>query len=125
MARQVPPSPTATARRVLSSTESGAPEPQRVTAWIDEVMRDTDAFFDAGRCDDYQISGDTLQYPSAPHAPSRQQSGPRQVVSVRGGPGGAGGGRPPAVELGRGWACRAGATARPVRHLGAPAQPAV
>ena len=28
-------------------------------------MGDTDAFFDAGRCDDYALTGDTLQYPSA------------------------------------------------------------
>ena len=51
--------------QVLPSTEPAISEQQHVTAWVDAVMRDTDAFFDAGRCDDYALTGDTLQYPSA------------------------------------------------------------
>ena len=44
----------------------GAAHDVRVERWVDEVMRDTRAFFDAPPTRDYDVRrGDTLRFPSA------------------------------------------------------------
>ena len=57
----------------------GAPPRQRITAWVEEVMRDTGAFFDHGRCSDFTLTGEMLRYPSALTTPHPENN----VVSAR------------------------------------------
>jgi dienelactone hydrolase len=73
-----------------------APEP-RIRQWVDEVMRDTTAFFDTPPTRDYEFASGTLRFPSAlvtPHDvnntavarwfPSRGEAAPGSASKTRG-----------------------------------------
>jgi dienelactone hydrolase len=53
----------------LTSNHYDAAGAARVDAWVDEVMRDTDAFFHAPPTVDYRFDGSTLRFPSAYASP--------------------------------------------------------
>jgi dienelactone hydrolase len=50
---------------------NGLPDDMRVEHWVEDVMRDTSAFFEAPPTSDYRFDGEVLRFPSAlvtPHA---------------------------------------------------------
>ncbi len=54
-APQAPPSPETVGRGVPAVSSAAYPPEHRVRAWVDDVMADTGAFFDAGTCEDYEF----------------------------------------------------------------------
>ena len=74
----------------LTPSHDNAAGAAHIDQWVDEVMRDTDAFFAAPPTDEYRFDGDTLRFPSAyvsPHPenntvvarwfPAERPEGPR------------------------------------------------
>jgi len=57
----------------LSSNHDDDPALRRVERWVDEVMQDTETFFETPPTSEYELTGATLRFPSAfvsPHPPN-------------------------------------------------------
>ena len=58
----------------LSSNHDDDPALRRVERWVDEVMQDTEAFFETPATSKYELAGGTLRFPSAFVSPHPQNN---------------------------------------------------